>query len=261
MKIGIIGLGFVGKAISNAYDDWMTGRYIIDIDPEKNNATYEELEVTDAVFVCVPSPMDSDGSCDTGPVHEVIDKLYSMKYKNPVISKVTAPPEFYTNWGKVMPNLVYSPEFLTAQNATIDYARSKYIVLGGTTMAYQREAARVIKDASCGINEAKEVYSSLEEAAMLKYATNAFLAAKVSFMNEIYQTSKQLGINYDKVKDMMILDERIGESHMQVPGPDGEFGFGGMCFPKDVNALLNFSTVEMPILQKVLKRNEQIRGE
>jgi UDPglucose 6-dehydrogenase len=256
MKIGIIGLGFVGKAVSNSYDDWMTIKYIIDIDPEKNNATYEELGVTDAVFVCVPSPSKEDGSCDTSILQEV---LYNLRgYTGPIISKVTAPPQTYRELGKMYPNLVYSPEFLTAANASLDYLQSTFIVVGGTVMAYQREAARII-NLSLKLNDNVH-YCSLDEASMMKYVINCFLATKVSFMNEIYQVAQHNDIDFYNVVKLAKLDSRIGKSHMSVPGPDGHFGFGGMCFPKDTKALINFARTDMPILGKVIEENDRIRG-
>ena len=82
---------------------------------------------------------------------------------------------------------------------------------------------------------------------MVKYLTNTFLSVKVSFANEIYQVCDKLNIDYDKVVEYATLDDRLGKSHWNVPGPDGDFGFGGHCFPKDLNALLyltqNLNTV------------------
>ena len=76
---------------------------------------------------------------------------------------------------------------------------------------------------------------------MVKYVTNAFLATKVSFANEIHQICEGLDIDYDKVIEYATLDKRLGKSHWQVPGPDGDFGYGGHCLPKDVKALIPFS--------------------
>jgi len=76
---------------------------------------------------------------------------------------------------------------------------------------------------------------------MVKYLTNTFLSVKVSFANEIYQLCDSLNIDYDKVVEYATYDERLGKSHWGVPGHDGDFGFGGHCFPKDLSALIKLS--------------------
>jgi UDPglucose 6-dehydrogenase len=76
-------------------------------------------------------------------------------------------------------------------------------------------------------------------AELVKYTTNCFLATKVSFANEIKQVCDSLDVDYDKVVEYAIKDKRLGGSHWSVPGPDGLLGFGGSCFPKDLNALLS----------------------
>lgn len=261
-KIGIIGLGFVGSAISKAHEDPFYETTIkIDIDPSKGTTgTYEQLMDCSGVFVCVPSPMSEDGSCNTFMLEAVLNNLRTIGYNNPIISKVTAPPQTYTKWSKVLPNLVYSPEFLTAKNAYLDYLQSDTIVVGGTVKAYLTEAVRIIKQ-GLKRNDIKVVYSSIEEASLMKYTVNSFLATKVTFMNEVYKVAKHLNIDYNKLCEMVKLDKRIGESHMQVPGPDGEFGFGGMCFPKDTKAMTHFADpIWMPLLRKVIDQNDIDRG-
>ena len=256
MKVGIIGLGFVGEAVFKAHE-WMGGTVCIDTDSKKNyTGTYEQLEHTDGVYVCVPSPMKSNGECDTSILDSVLVKLKTVNYKQPIISKVTAPPQAYTKWSEILPNLVYSPEFLTAANAYQDYIKSDFIVVGGTTKAYQREAALIIEE---GLRQpAKKHYCSLEEASLMKYTINSFLATKVSFMNEIYQVALANGIDYNNVAELIKLDKRIGTSHMRVPGVDG-FGFGGMCFPKDTSAITHFAGIDMPILKKVIEQNDLVK--
>ena len=80
-------------------------------------------------------------------------------------------------------------------------------------------------------------------AEMVKYLTNSFLAVKVSFANEIYNICESLNIDYDKVTEYALYDDRLGQSHWAVPGPDGHLGFGGSCFPKDLNALMHLAHV------------------
>ena len=99
---------------------------------------------------------------------------------------------------------------------------------------------------------------------MVKYFTNCFLATKVSFANEIYQICEKLDIDYDKVVEYAKYDERIGYSHLNVPGPDGDFGFGGHCFPKDLNALINLAVknelgLDINVLNAALETNNRVR--
>ena len=99
-------------------------------------------------------------------------------------------------------------------------------------------------------------------AEMVKYLTNSFLATKVSFANEIYQICDKLNIDYDKVVEYATLDDRLGKSHWNVPGPDGDFGFGGHCLPKDLSALIYLAMnlhTETNVLNAVEETNDVVR--
>ena len=96
---------------------------------------------------------------------------------------------------------------------------------------------------------------------MIKYFTNSFLATKVSFANEMYDLCLKLNLDYDKVVEYSVLDKRIANSHLNVPGPDGDLGFGGHCFPKDLSALIKLSddigSINYP--KSVIKTNDTVR--
>ena len=97
---------------------------------------------------------------------------------------------------------------------------------------------------------------------MVKYLTNSFLATKVSFANEMYQLCEALNLDYDKVIEYATLDNRLGKTHWNVPGPDGDFGYGGHCFPKDVKALIHVASdydVSSIILNAVDQKNNNVR--
>ena len=99
-------------------------------------------------------------------------------------------------------------------------------------------------------------------AEMVKYMTNAYLATKVSFANEIKQICDQLNIEYNIVMKYSTLDSRLGSTHWEVPGPDGEFGFGGHCLPKDLNGLIYVAkqnNLDIDVLKSVLKTNDKVR--
>lgn len=256
-KIGIVGLGFVGGAIRDAMQDHCN-LVLVDKDPSKGTHTFQDLKDCEGVFVCVPTPFGNDGSCDTSALEFVLEQL--KDYEGVIISKCTAPPLTYKALNRGTPNLVHAPEFLTAANAYLDYVNGKFIIIGGRVTAFKREAERIIR---IGQPNATTVhYCTIEEASLAKYTINSFLATKVTFMNEIYQLANLLGADYNKIAQMVTTDERIGKSHMRVPGPDGEFGFGGMCFPKDTSALLKFASevgANINVLDAAVKKNTLLR--
>lgn len=258
-KIGIVGLGYVGGAIYNSFND--SGNVIcIDSDLSKGHTgTYSDLKECEAVFICVPSPSLPDGSCNSSALEDVLDKLWQNEYNGVIISKVTATPDVYERLQDCYKNLVYIPEFLTAQNAVLDYCRTKQFIIGGAVKAYQNEAARIIK---LSHPNAEIHLCSIGEAAITKYIVNSFLATKVVFMNEMAQLSETLGYNWEDIAHLTFIDERIGKSHMKVPGPDGYRGFGGACFPKDVLAIINYAdslSVHLNVLKEATKKNTLLR--
>lgn len=258
MSVGIIGLGFVGSAV---FDSFRSQEIKINDPKNQDSASYDELKKCEALFVCVPSPSNPDGSCDTSILEEVLTKL--KDYTGVIISKVTAPPNVYSKLQKKYSNLIYIPEFLTAQYASNDYKNTKKFIIGGNVLAYQNEAARIMnythKDASF-------IFSSIEEASLTKYTVNAFLATKVSFMNDMYDIVSASGLNWDVVQNLVqyVDRERIGSSHMMVPGPDGKRGFGGMCFPKDTAGLLHYAKgmdTNPDVLIAAVKKNKTLRDD
>lgn len=260
-KIGIIGLGYVGNAVRESYiDDQFIDLVEIDTDPDKGcMGDYDDLSNALAVFICVPSPQNIDGSCNSEPLISTLEKLKT--FKGVIISKVTAPPNVYKQLENEFPNLVHAPEFLTAANATNDYLDSKFLIIGGSINAYMHEADRIIRKGLKGVKTTH--FCTLGEASLTKYTINSFLATKVVFMNEMAKLAEISGINWNAVRNLIALDERrIGNSHTQVPGPDGMFGFGGYCFPKDTSALLKYAesmNVHMNVLESAVKKNILLR--
>lgn len=258
MKIGIIGIGFVGNAIRVSASDYASV-VCIDTNTEKGySSTYEDLLDCDGVFICVPSPAKQDGSCDSSILESVLKEL--KDYNGVIISKVTAPPDVYSRLSKEFKNLVYCPEFLTARNAIEDYHNQKWIIVGGSTKAFQHEAARIIRETQPNLNSVS--YCSIEEASLIKYIVNSFLATKVVFMNEMMEISTKSGCDWEVIRKCLQLDDRIGPTHTQVPGPDGFKGFGGHCFPKDTTSLVKYAeslNVNLNILKEAVKKNTLLR--
>ena len=258
-KIGIVGLGFVGNAIKDNMEHVCE---LILVDPPRGlQSKYEDLLDCEGVFVCVPSPQGDDGRCDTSFLESALDKLASLGYTGVIISKSTAPPSVYKALQTKHKNLVHAPEFLTAADASRDYANGKFAIIGGCVGAYQRDAERIIRMGQSGIGDNVQ-FCTIDEAALAKYTINTYLATKVAFMNEIYSVATNSGMNYDTVISMVNMDKRIGSSHLKVPGPDGLFGFGGACFPKDTAALLKYAEevgASMMVLDAAVKKNTLLR--
>lgn len=252
-KIGIVGLGYVGTAIYEAYQDRQFSLVVVDVDPNIVSATYQDLQDCEAVFVCVPSPSKENGECDTSILNSV---LYLLKdYKNVIISKTTAPPQFYERMQYVYPNLIHVPEFLTAKDSRRDFLNTQHIIIGGSVKAYQNEAERILR----AVQPLKTaIHCSIGEAALTKYIINSYLATKVVFMNEMQELANVHNYDWNKIRKLIDQDARIGNSHTQVPGPDGHYGFGGHCFPKDTNALIKYSSklgIQLSVLKSAIKKN------
>lgn len=259
-NIGIIGLGYVGEAIADAY--YAHQFYgIVKHDPLKTiNATTEDLLSCQAIFVCVPTPRKEDGSCDSSILESVLDMLAYIKYEGVIISKCTATPDVYEQLSAKHGNLVHIPEFLTAANASKDYLSGRFAIIGGRIRAYMHEAERIVKIGQPNLEWVE--FCSIKEAALAKYAVNTFLATKVVFFNELYNLCQATGADYKQVQRMFLLDDRIGPSHTSVPGSDGNQGFGGHCFPKDTEALLQYAeSVNSPldVLDSAVKKNTLLR--
>ena len=260
-KIGIIGAGVVGGAIIEAIKDLnQVELRIYDIDPEKSTRPLSDLFFCDGIFVCTPTPQSEDGTCDVSALVTTLESLDG--YRGVIISKSTAPIDVYQKLNEKYMNLVHAPEFLTEANATSDFMNGPFAFIGGNTKAFIREAERIIRITQHDLRQV--VHCKIGEAALAKYIINTFLAVKVSYMNEMYILAQKMQCNYETVSNMVKCDTRIGSSHMAVPGPDGVFGFGGMCFPKDTAALLKFAQtqgVDLSVLEAAIKKNKVFRND
>ena len=157
-------------------------------------------------------------------------------------------------------NVVFNPEFLTEANYLDDFKNQNRIIVGGKR-PYSTKVSNLFKKAFPKTPLVK-THSTIAE--MVKYFTNCFLATKVSFANEFKEYCDKIGIDYDKVVEYSLYDDRIGKTHFSVPGPDGDLGFGGSCFPKDINALIcemRERDVTPDVLSGVWNKNLSVRPE
>jgi nucleotide sugar dehydrogenase len=216
--------------------------------------------------VCVPTPQqDTHLDVDTSIARGVLTELNKLKYKGVVVVKSTITPHHLTQFKTLYSNLrlVYNPEFLTEANSKQEFINPHMQILGG-------DLQDCIEVEQAYINHSKvkivpTFKTDLTSASLIKYTINSWLATKVTFFNELFHLhqSSHAETSWEQFTDMLKRDPRVGNTHMQVPGPDGEFGFGGHCLPKDTKALLYYSKLEgapLDLLDEVVKSNSGIRN-
>lgn len=266
-KIGIVGQGFVGSAVYEGFKDHFEILRYDKYNAEKSNSNLKGLvQNCDVIFVCVPTPMIAEtGEASIHIVKEVVDDLDLTAFylgKNPtLVVKSTVPPGTidYLNEQAQFVKVTFNPEFLTEANAINDFKNQNRIIIG-TTGGYK--ADDVCKVFNQVFPDVYTVVCDSREAELCKYMINTFLSVKVSFANEIYDICAAYGINYNQVTNLAKLDTRLGNSHWMVPGPDGDRGFGGHCFPKDLQALVHIAGaagLETNVLDAAWKTNNRVR--
>jgi len=272
-NIGIIGNGFVGSSVAFGFspqcgcDEAVVKIY--DKDESKSLHSLEDVvNTSNYIFLSVPTPSNQDGSISLDilfdvfkEIHDVID--YETDNQPVILIRSTIIPgttsEIQIKYPRM--NIVFNPEFLTERSAKFDFINQSRFIVGGTwgnTTAVERlykwrfgESTPVIR-------------TNYQTAELIKYMNNCFFATKVSFLNEMYQIAEKCGANWEEAVDGFVRDGRIGHSHMNVPGPDGKLGFGGSCFPKDIQAMINFADslgVPSNVLKGAWNTNLEVRPE
>jgi len=269
-KIGIIGNGFVGSSVFYGFSP-QTGcdaqLKLYDIKPEKSlHSLSDVVNSSDFIFVSVPTPSNKDGSINLDIIYEAFEEINSCKDKstdNIILLRSTVIPgtthEIQKKYSKL--KIVFNPEFLTERSAKFDFINQSRFVLGG-----RKQNTRKVADLfrwrfghSIPIIE-----TNYETAELIKYMNNCYFATKISFMNEMKMVAHECGANWTQAVDGFIRDGRIGHSHLSVPGHDGRPGFGGSCFPKDIQAMINYSEsmgIEPNVLKGTWKTNIEVRPE
>ena len=265
MNIGIIGNGFVGQAIVHGFILHTENILVYDKDPERRTHTMEELvNNSNVIFVCVPTPMFESGECDLSIVESVAEELsqYDCIKNKVVVIKSTVVPGTTEKLAINYPNMnfVFNPEFLTERKARLDFINTPRIVLGSNKAVANAKVEELYR---LRFPHTKIIKTDFGTAQLIKYMANCFFATKVAFMNEMYQICEAINGDWDAAINGFISDGRIGNSHIDVPGHDGDLGFGGKCFPKDINAMIKRAE-ELGIDPKVMKgaweKNKEIRN-
>lgn len=271
--IGIVGMGFVGTAVNEGmkhafkvkwYDKYKTPD---SPDPSFCDSQEDLLYKCDGpIFVCVPTPMQPDGSCFLNIIDSVMIEFNHqakiLQKKPTIVIKSTVPPGTTENYNARWEHIqcVFNPEFLREASFVADFKNQDRIIIGGP-----HDAVSIVKQMyQMAYPNVQTTKTSSTIAEMVKYVTNTFLATKVSFANEIAELCGKLQIDYDKVIEYATKDTRLGTSHWSVPGPDGHVGFGQKCFPKDLNALIALAKekgIDPKVMQAVWEKNLEIRPE
>ena len=282
-KIAIIGTGYVGLASAVGFAQLGHDVVGIDIDETKVqkltsgkspifekdiekflakslkkkkitfSTDYKKISKAKFVFLCLPTPQLDDGSADTSFILES-SKLLSKHISDSatLVIKSTVPVNTWKAVKQLLNrkdvSIVSNPEFLREGTALEDFFKPDRIVVGCEFEKKAKEVANLYK-----AKNAKVVFTDNTSAEIIKYASNSFLAIKLSFVNEIAAYAESTDANALEVLHAMGLDKRIGKEFLK-PGP----GWGGMCFPKDVSALKESArekNVPIPLLDAALESN------
>jgi len=246
MKIGIVGNGFVGSSVAFGFSPQTGCDADVKIyDKDKSKATHsleEVINTSDYIFVSVPTPSNKDGSINLDIIYDLFNEMDSVNHRtnNVFLLRSTVTPGTTRKLQRKFRNLniVFNPEFLTERSAKLDFINQSRFIIGGR----KRDSNKVEKLFKWRFGETTPIIkTNYETAELIKYMNNCFFATKVSFLNEMYQIADKCGADWDMAVEGFVRDGRVGHSHMNVPGPDGKFGFGGSCFPKDIQAMIHFA--------------------
>lgn len=250
MKIGIIGVGHVGTAMSKLFKDAVL------YDKNKKIGSMEEINKCDVAFICVPTPMKEDGSCDTSIVEEVIASCSCSLLILRSTVRVGFTKEMVEKYHK---NIVFQPEYFgeTVAHPFADLTNRDWLSFGGK----QEAIDMAIEAYQSVINSNVRIYQADSDTVeMAKHMENAFLATKVIFCNEMYDICKKLNISYNKAREIWLADPRIGYSHTFVY--ENNRGYGGSCLPKDISSLVNQANevkAKPTLLETVIEKNKKYK--
>ncbi len=263
-NISVFGAGYVGNAIYHGFSPYFEVKIYDKYKPGYNEVE-DVVKSSRVIFVCVPTPVNlEDNSQDPSYIYDAVETIdqYATEEKIIVLKSTILPgttrilQEKYPQY-----RFAFNPEFLTERNYIFDFLNQGRIVLGGKfkddDTLYELEKLYRVKFTHTPIFK-----TTFEAAELIKYACNCFFSMKVSYMNELYEISEKMGISFDDVKNGMLGDQRIANSHMQVPGFDGYKGFGGKCFPKDLKSFVTWAKgngYDVTMLEATDEVNERVR--
>ena len=257
IKVGIIGCGFVGGALKTWLEENNSANVeVLVSDPPKGYN--DDLSTVDVAFLQIHVPTEDDGTQDLTLMKELIRKLPDV----PVFVRTTVLPGTSDMLTKETGHHVcYMPEFLTERTHIEDF-RKQTMVWPCNIPGNPEASSKYLSLLSAIFPGKKFSVMSPLEAEITKYAHNVFGAYKVTYFNAVREYCQKMGADWAKVHTGCLLSGYINDTHTYVPGPDGKFGYGGKCFPKDVNAFakLTENTSLGQLLAPLHELNVHFRG-
>ena len=263
--VGVIGMGFVGGSIFRGFNLYADVRGY-DVDTDRSPNTFEEVIAADYIFVALPTPMArvDGGRCSTHLIDEAIGRIIADPgyYGGIIVIKSTIPPGTTDAMSAKHDSnrICHSPEFLTERSALADFLTPSRLIVGSNSYAVGQDMRHLYNHRFPGVDV--KIMKPIE-AELVKYGANCFFATKVIYFNELYMLCQAIGADWDQVLGGVMSDGRIGHSHNQCPGWDGDFGYGGKCLVKDLNALISVfedNGVDPKLMKAAWDQNKAIRN-
>jgi nucleotide sugar dehydrogenase len=262
-KIGICGLGFVGNAIHKTLIEFKNIELFI-YDLYKQIGSIDDLLLTDILYLCLPTPYDcKENEFSKKEIISTLEILSNNNYKGIVLIKSTIEPDTTKSFAETYKNLciIHNPEFLSARTAIEDFSNQKHIIIGSSYNCSIDKIDYIVNFYKTYFHSHISVCDSTTSESV-KLFCNSFYAVKVQYFTELYETCKKLNINYNETKELMLKNDWINPMHTNIPGPDGNISYGGMCFPKDTNALNSFmkkNNIPNKVLDAVINERNEMR--
>lgn len=287
LKVSVIGLGFVGNSMYLSFNEKIKTHNLNNVeingyDKYKSGGigSFDSCLNSDIIFTALPTLFSKElNSYDNTPTKSVVEELSTKGYNKIIVIKSTVEPTFTEELSKLYPHItfIHNPEFLTARTAYEDFHNQTHIVLGRTYNVECVQNTRIEND----LNLVKQFYNKLyykpelvisicssTESELMKILCNTFYAIKVQTFTEFYllneKLNKQYETKFDTVVNLMLKNNWINPMHTTIPGPDTKISYGGLCFPKDTNALLSFmKKIDTPrgILNSCVDERNEMRDD
>ncbi len=249
--IGIVGLSGTGDAVRDHFE--RNGHSLRVYDAERDIGSQRLVNEADVVFVCVPAPFQPNTGFDDRLLEEAVSLLDGSKV---IVIKSTVLPgtteAYQIRYSQHC--FLFNPDFCRDAHARTDFSCPDRQIVGYTAQSRHLAEALLAMLPSAPF---RSIMPS-REAEMAKYMTNAFLALKVTYANEIYDLCTALDIDYDLVREAVAADPRIGASHLDVLA-DGYRGYGGVSLPRDTKALLELSE-RLNVPQRLLRTADRVNA-
>lgn len=238
----ILGLGFVGSAVTKSFKlNNVEPLYGYDKFKDGGIGSFEECLQAPIIFLCLPTPYDDAmKSYDKSAIEETLGNLNAKRYGGIVVLKSTVEPGTTEKYSEQYPELsiCHNPEFLSAATAFEDFHEQTHIVIGKGRNCSDAQMDTVSHFFKTFYPVAAISNCTSTESESMKSFVNCFYSVKIQFFNELYLLCKKQNVDYNRVKELMLRNGWINNMHTQVPGTDKKLSYGGSCFPKDTNALL-----------------------